>query len=216
MSQPQTNTTSDPHDRIVWIDCEMTGLDPRQHTLVEIAVHITDAQLNVLDDGLDLVIHATDSQLAAMDDYVTQMHASSGLTEEIKASSITIKEAEQQVLNHIRSFVAEPRTAPLAGNSIASDRAFLKEYMPELDAFLHYRMLDVSTLKELSRRWYPEVYSHQPEKGMSHRALADIKESIRELVYYRQAMMLPAESITKESVRQAADEASTLVPISHS
>ena len=178
-------------DRIVWIDCEMTGLEPERHVLVEIAALVTDADLNILGEGVDLVIHASETELAQMDSFVTNMHNSSGLTDEIRASSIDVTEAEQRVLDYIRQWVAEPRTAPLAGNSIASDRGFIHRYMPELDQYLHYRMIDVSSIKELSKRWFPHIYPNAPKKGLAHRALADIKESIRELEYYRQVAFVP-------------------------
>ena len=162
-------------DRIVWIDCEMTGLDPSTHVLVEIAAIVTDANLNILDEGLDIVIHATDDELAKMDDFVTQMHTKNGLTDEIRKSTVSVGEAENAVLDYVKKWVNAPRTAPLAGNSIASDRKFIAAYMPKLDEFLHYRMIDVSSIKELAHRWYPKVYQNQPKKGLAHRALADIK-----------------------------------------
>ena len=190
-------------DRIVWIDCEMTGLDRETDDLVEISVLVTDGQLNLLDEeGVDIVIHTTDEKLAAMDDVVTEMHAKSGLTEEIRKSTVTVAEAEQEVLKYIKRFVAEPRTAPLAGNSIATDRTFIARDMPELDNYLHYRMIDVSTIKELSRRWFPQVYINQPEKGMTHRAMDDIKESIRELEYYRTVAFVPSPGPTTEQIRE--------------
>ena len=152
-------------DRIVWIDCEMTGLDRAKDALVEISVLVTDSNLNILGDedgqtpGLDIVIHTSDELLNSMDDVVTEMHARSGLTEEIRRSTVTVAEAEKQVLDYIKRFVKEPRTAPLAGNSIATDRAFIARDMPELDNFLHYRMIDVSTIKELCHRWFPYILS---------------------------------------------------------
>ncbi|VHO01454.1 Oligoribonuclease [Lawsonella clevelandensis] len=185
-------------DRIVWIDCEMTGLDRTKDVLVEISVLVTDGNLRVLggdegtEPGLDIVIHASDELLNGMDEVVTEMHAKSGLTDEIRRSTITVAEAEQQVLAYIMKFVDEPRTAPLAGNSIATDRAFIARDMPELDAFLHYRMIDVSTIKELCHRWFPRIYINQPPKGMNHRAMADIKESIKELAYYRAVAFVPS------------------------
>ncbi len=204
------------YDRIVWIDCEMTGLDPQKHVIVEIAALVTDADLNVLGEGVDIVVHASETDLAQMDDFVTNMHESSGLTEEIRASAIDVNQAEGIVLDYIREWVPAERQAPLAGNSIAADRGFINRYMPELDAYLHYRMIDVSSLKELARRWHPKVYWGQPEKGMSHRALADIRESIRELDFYRRAMLLPADgpgSPTSESIADAAATASRNTPI---
>ncbi len=164
----------------------MTGLQLGSDKLIEIAALVTDSDLNILGEGVDIVIHADDAALAAMPDVVTEMHARSGLTEEVRASTVTLAEAEQQVLAYIRQHVPVAGTVPLAGNSIATDRGFIARDMPELDAYLHYRMIDVSSIKELCRRWYPRIYFGQPEKGLAHRALADIRESIRELKYYRQ------------------------------
>jgi oligoribonuclease len=192
------------NDRLVWIDCEMTGLDLRNDALIEIAVLVTDGELAVLGDGIDIVIHADDDALAAMPDIVRDMHAHSGLTEEVRASAVTIAEAEEQVLAYIRQYVPEPRTAPLAGNSIATDRGFLARDMPELDAQLHYRMVDVSSVKELCRRWFPRVFYAKPEKGMAHRALADIYESIRELDYYRQTLFVAPPGPTSEQAQAVA------------
>ncbi|MFD5868132.1 oligoribonuclease [Corynebacterium sp. NPDC060344] len=191
----------------------MTGLDPQRHVIVEIAALVTDADLNILGEGVDIVVHASETDLAQMDDYVTTMHESSGLTEEIRASAVDVAEAEQKVLDYVREWVPAERQAPLAGNSIASDRGFINRYMPELDTHLHYRMIDVSSLKELARRWYPRVYYGQPGKGMSHRALADIRESIRELEYYRRAMMVPGEGPTSDDVAAAAEGAAAKVPV---
>ncbi|WP_295628919.1 oligoribonuclease [uncultured Corynebacterium sp.] len=206
------HTVPAKYDRIVWIDCEMTGLDPQKHVIVEIAALVTDANLNVLGDGVDVVVHASEIDLAQMDQVVTDMHASSGLTDEIRESAVDVNEAERIVLDYVREWVPGARQAPLAGNSIASDRGFIKRYMPELEDFLHYRMIDVSSLKELARRWYPRVYYGQPDKGMSHRALADIRESIRELEFYRRAMLVPGEGPTKEEVAEAAQGAVEAVP----
>ena len=195
-------------DRIVWVDLEMTGLDPDRHVIVEVAALVTDAELNILDDGIDLVVHATDAELAKMDDFVTEMHGSSGLTEQIKASSVSIEEAEEAVLGLVEKHCGDHRP-PLAGNSIATDRSFIRAQMPRLDAALHYRMIDVSTIKELTRRWFPKAYYNQPEKGMAHRALADIVESIRELDYYRRSVFVPApgpsSSEANESTKAATD-----------
>ena len=196
----------DEHNRIVWIDCEMTGLEPDRHVLVEIAALVTDADLNVLGEGVDLVIKASETELAQMDSFVTQMHANSGLDAEIRASSIDVAQAEQAVLEYIRQWVPEAGTAPLAGNSIASDRKFLHRYMPELDTYLHYRMIDVSSFKEIARRWYPQILAGAPEKGMAHRALADIQESIRELAFYRHTMLVPAPGPGPSVVAAAAAE----------
>jgi len=176
----------------VWIDCEMTGLDLSSDRLIEIAALVTDADLNVLGDGIDVVIHAEDEALDGMVEVVARMHSSSGLTDEVRASTIDLASAETMVLDYIRSHVKTPKTAPLAGNSIATDRGFLARDMPALDSYLHYRMIDVSSIKELCRRWYPRIYYGQPDKGVAHRALADIRESIRELRYYRQTAFVPA------------------------
>lgn len=189
-------------DRIVWIDLEMTGLDINRHTIVEVAALVTDAALNILDEGLDVVVHATDEELACMDDVVKDMHGSSGLTEKIRSSQVTLKEAEDQVLELIAKHVHPAHPAPLAGNSIATDRSFIRAQMPRLDAALHYRMIDVSTIKELTRRWLPRVYQHQPEKTMTHRALADIIESVRELDYYRRSVF-PEQDLSVEAAQSA-------------
>ena len=211
-SQHTTPNQVSKNDRIVWADCEMTGLDPDQHVLVEIAVVVTDANLNALDEGIDLVIHASEEELSRMDDFVTKMHEKSGLTQQIRESSLSVAEAEEQVIDYIKRFVPLSRTAPLAGNSIATDRTFIARYMPQLNEFLHYRMIDVSSIKELARRWYPRVYNGQPEKGLAHRALADIRESIRELAYYREALF-PAEAPSSEAVQEAADTATRAFPV---
>ena len=180
----------DKHDRIVWIDLEMTGLDIHEHTIVEVAALITDADLNVLGEGVDVVVHASEEELRRMNEFVTNMHESSGLLAEIQESTVTLKEAEDAVLELIAKHCDSEHPAPLAGNSIGTDRGFIREYMPRLDEALHYRMIDVSTVKELARRWAPRVYYHQPEKNMSHRALADIVESIRELDFYRRVLFV--------------------------
>ena len=177
-------------NRIVWIDLEMTGLDPSRHVIVEVAALITDAELNILDEGIDLVVHATEDELAHMDEFVTNMHSENGLLEKIKSSTISLKEAEDAVLQLVNKHCDPAHPAPLAGNSIATDRTFIRTYMPRLDTALHYRMIDVSTVKELARRWFPRAYYNQPDKGMAHRALADIVESIRELDYYRRSVFV--------------------------
>ena len=192
------------NDRIVWVDLEMTGLDTSRHVIVEVAALVTDAQLEILDEGLDLVIHATEDELAEMDDFVLNMHTENGLLDEIRSSSVSIKEAEDAVLALIEKHCDPDHPAPLAGNSIATDRSFIREQMPRLDAALHYRMIDVSTVKELSRRWFPRAYYNQPEKGLAHRALADIVESIQELDYYRRSVFTPDPGPDSE---QAADAA---------
>jgi oligoribonuclease len=192
------------NDRLVWIDCEMTGLDLSRDALIEIAVLVTDGDLKVLGDGVDVVIHADEDKLAGMPDIVREMHAKSGLTEAVRASTVSVAEAEELALAYIREHVPDPRTAPLAGNSIATDRGFLSRDMPALDAHLHYRMVDVSSIKELCRRWYPRVFYAKPEKGLAHRALADIVESIRELDYYRHTLFVPAPGPTTEQAQAAA------------
>ncbi|HEV7789199.1 MAG TPA: oligoribonuclease [Pseudonocardia sp.] len=192
------------NDRLVWIDCEMTGLDIGSDALIEIAALVTDSELRVLGEGVDVVIHADDAKLAGMVELVRDMHEHSGLTELVRASTVTMAEAEQIVLDHVRQFVPDPRSAPLAGNSIATDRMFLARDMPELDNHLHYRMVDVSSIKELCRRWYPKIYYAKPEKGLAHRALADIEESLRELRYYRSTAFVPPPGPTTDQARSAA------------
>ncbi|GAA1901199.1 oligoribonuclease [Williamsia serinedens] len=177
-------------DKLVWIDCEMTGLRLDSDKLIEIAALVTDSDLTILGEGVDVVIHADDADLDAMPDVVKKMHSHSGLTTEVRQSTVTLAEAEKMVLDYIREHVTSSGSAPLAGNSIATDRGFIARDMPTLDAYLHYRMIDVSSIKELSRRWYPKIYFGQPEKGLAHRALADIRESIRELRYYRETVFV--------------------------
>jgi oligoribonuclease len=178
-------------DRLVWIDLEMTGLDVERHRIVEIAVLVTDAQLEVLADGLDLVVHQPPEVLADMDDFVRKMHTKSGLLPEIERSSLALESAGKQAIEYIKQFVPEPGTAPMCGNSIGVDRRFLDRYLPELDRYLHYRSIDVSSLKELCRRWYPDAYKKRPSKAETHRALDDIRESVAELRYYRDTIMQP-------------------------
>jgi oligoribonuclease len=192
------------NDRLVWIDCEMTGLDAGKDALIEIAALVTDGELRVLGEGVDVVIHADDAALNSMPEVVREMHAKSGLTEAARRSTVSLAEAEQQVLAYVRTWVPEARSAPLAGNSVATDRAFLARDMVELDEYLHYRMVDVSSVKELCRRWYPRVYYAQPVKGLAHRALADITESIRELAYYRRTVFVPAPGPSSEEAQAAA------------
>ena len=191
-------------NRIVWVDLEMTGLDPSRHVIVEVAALVTDAELNIIDDGVDLVVHATDAELAEMDDFVTQMHSDNGLLDDIKASRVSLAEAEDAVLGLVEKHCDPAHPAPLAGNSIATDRTFIRAQMPRLDAALHYRMIDVSTVKELARRWFPKAYFNQPAKGMAHRALADIVESIRELDYYRRSVFVPAPGPDTEAAVEAS------------
>jgi oligoribonuclease len=190
---------------LVWIDCEMTGLDLSKDALVEIAVLVTDSELNILDDGVDVVIHAEDAVLDTMPDVVRDMHANSGLTTLVRASTVTVEEAEAQVLDYVRKHIPDPRTAPLCGNSIATDRGFIARDMPALDGHLHYRMIDVSSIKELCRRWYPRIYYAQPDKGLAHRALADITESIRELAYYRGTAFVPAPGPSSDQAKAVAE-----------
>ena len=170
---------------LAWIDLEMTGLEPDRHVIVEIASLLTDDDLNIIAEGPDLVIHADERQLAEMDDFVTAMHARSGLTDMIRSSSLTIKEAEAATMSFLAEHIGEAKTVPLAGNSIGTDRRFLAAQMPTIEHFLHYRCVDVSTVKELARRWNPDAIASAPKKVGTHRALDDIKESIEELRHYR-------------------------------
>ncbi len=176
-----------PH--LIWIDCEMTGLDLATDALVEIAVLVTDSELNVIGEGIDLVIQATDGQLASMNDFVREMHTSSGLITEIP-KGITVAAAEAQILAYLQSAATESGKSPLAGNSVSVDRNFIARDMPLLNAYLHYRTIDVSSLKELARRWYPKTYFAAPAKTGNHRALGDIQDSIAELAYYRQSLFI--------------------------
>ena len=192
-------------DRLVWIDCEMTGLDLRRDALIEVAALVTDADLNLLDAGLDVIVHTHDDVLDTMVPYVRDMHASSGLTEQVRASTITLGEAETMILDYIKQYVPEPKSSPLCGNSIATDRGFLSRDMPTLDEHLHYRMIDVSSIKELAKRWYPRVYQSQPAKGLAHRALADIYESVQELAFYRQTLFVPQPGPSLDEARVAAN-----------
>lgn len=195
------------NDLLVWADCEMTGLDLRSDALIEIAVLVTDSELNILDDGIDLVIKPPEEAVAQMSRVVRDMHTASGLLEALP-SGISLGEAEDLVLSYVRTHVPDPKKAPLCGNSIATDRSFLARDMPELDTHLHYRMVDVSSVKELARRWYPRVYFASPDKKGGHRALADITESIRELRYYRAAVFVPQPGPDSEAARALAAEIS--------
>ena len=200
-------------DRLVWIDCEMTGLDLGSDLLIEVAALVTDSELNILGEGVDVVISATAEQLERMPPVVREMHATSGLTEQVLTATTTLREAEELVLAYVREWVPDVRKAPLCGNSIGTDRGFLVRDMAELDAHLHYRMVDVSSIKELARRWYPRVYYNAPKKGGGHRALADILESVQELRYYRAAMFVPQPGPTSEqSAELAAQVAGVPVP----
>jgi oligoribonuclease len=191
------------NDRLVWIDCEMTGLDLRRDALIEIAALVTDGELDILDEGIDLVIKPPEEAVRQMSEVVREMHTTSGLLDELP-SGITLAEAETKVLDYVRSHVPGAKKAPLCGNSIATDRSFLARDMPALDAHLHYRMVDVSSIKELSRRWYPRAYFASPAKKGGHRALADITESITELRYYRAAVFVPQPGPDSETARAIA------------
>ena len=179
-------------DRLVWIDLEMTGLDPERDVVLEIAALVTDSQLEPLADGLDIVVCQPAEALTGMVDVVREMHAKSGLTEAVLTATTSLADAEAAVLDLVKRFVPEPRSVPLCGNSIATDRTFIVRHMPALDAWLHYRMIDVSSIKELAKRWYPKAYYSAPVKAGGHRALADIQESVEELRYYRSAIFVPA------------------------
>ena len=195
--------SSTENDRLVWIDCEMTGLDLSVDELVEIAVVVTDFELNPVDPGFQIVIKPGDAALANMNDFVTNMHRTSGLIDEIPAG-VSLAEAEEQTLAYIKRFVPQERKAPLAGNTIGTDRMFLAKYMQDVDQYLHYRNVDVSSVKELARRWYPRVFFQAPEKNGGHRALADILESIRELRYYRSAVFIDTPGPSSEQARDIA------------
>ncbi len=195
-------------DRLVWLDLEMTGLDIRRHVIVEIAALVTNGALEPLDEGIDVIVHRPPTALAEMDDFVRAMHTRSGLITAIEASTVSLDDAGAQVLDYVRVHVPEPGTAPLCGNSIGVDRRFLDAQLPELDQYLHYRSIDVSSFKELCRRWYPDVYRKRPAKVETHRALADVHESIAELRYYREAMLRPAaETSAPPSGEQLAERA---------
>ena len=191
------------NDRLVWIDCEMTGLDIERDALIEIACVVTDGELNLLDEGVDLVIKPSAEALAGMPEVVREMHTASGLLAELP-SGIPVAEAGERVLSYVRGHVTEPKKAPLCGNSIATDRWFIARDMPELDAYLHYRMVDVSSIKELARRWFPRAYFASPVKHGGHRALADIKESVQELRYYRDAVFVPQPGPDSATAREIA------------
>ncbi|RRD51529.1 oligoribonuclease [Arachnia propionica] len=190
-------------DELVWIDCEMTGLDLTKDALIEVAVLVTDAELNVLGEGVDVLIKPSDDALAGMSDFVREMHTASGLLDDL-ASGTTLEEASKLALDYIREYVPVARKAPLAGNTIGTDRAFLARDMPELEAWVHYRNVDVSSFKELARRWYPRVLFQAPAKQGNHRALADIQESIEEMRYYREAMFVPAPGPTTAQAKVMA------------
>ncbi len=193
------------NDRLVWIDCEMTGLDLRADALIEVAALVTDFELNVLGDGIDVVIKPPDEALAQMDPFVRDMHTSSGLLEELPGG-VTMAEAERQVLAYVGQHCPDGSRPPLAGNTVATDRSFLARDMVELERFLHYRIVDVSSIKELARRWYPRTYFSAPAKNGNHRALADIQESIEELRYYRAAVFVPPPGPDSETAKALAAE----------
>ncbi len=199
------------NDRLVWIDCEMTGLDLGKDRLVEIAALVTDSELNILGDGIDVVLGAPPEALDTMVDVVRDMHTKSGLLDAVAGSTVTLPEAQEQVLGYILQQVPERGKAPLCGNSIGTDRAFLARDMPELDDWLHYRVVDVSSVKELCRRWYPRAYFHAPQKAGGHRALADIMESVEELRYYRSVIFVPPPGPDSAGL-EAAGAASTVPP----
>jgi oligoribonuclease len=187
-----------PH--LIWIDCEMTGLDLNTDVLVEIAVLVTDSELNVIGDGVDVVIQATQDQLDAMNDFVKNMHTASGLITQIP-SGISVSAAEEKILEYLQASGIEPGKSPLAGNSVSVDRNFIARDMPKLNEYLHYRTIDVSSIKELARRWHPKTYFASPAKTGNHRALGDIQDSIAELAYYRTALFVnPANNSTPEEV----------------
>ena len=191
------------NDRIVWIDCEMTGLSLTTDALIEVAALVTDYELNQLGDGIDLVIKPPTEALEQMDDFVRDMHTSSGLLDEL-ATGITMEEAEEKVLAYVREWAPEPSKAPLGGNTVGTDRGFLARDMPELESHLHYRIIDVSSIKELALRWFPRAFFNSPKKAGGHRALADIRESIAELRYYREAIFVPPPGPDSETAKAIA------------
>ncbi|MFJ5926413.1 oligoribonuclease [Kitasatospora sp. NPDC092948] len=191
------------NERLVWIDCEMTGLDLDRDALIEVAALVTDSELNVLGEGVDVIIRPPAEALENMPEVVREMHTASGLLDEL-ADGLTMDEAQAQVLAYIREHVPEAGKAPLCGNSVGTDRGFLSRDMSELERHLHYRIVDVSSIKELARRWYPRAYYNSPQKGGSHRALADIRESIAELRYYREAVFVPQPGPDTDTVREIA------------
>ncbi|GAA3608065.1 oligoribonuclease [Microlunatus ginsengisoli] len=190
-------------DLLVWMDCEMTGLDLEHDELVEVAALVTDGELNVLGEGVDLVIKPSQAALDQMGDFVRGMHAASGLLD-VLADGLSLAEAEQRVLGYVKEHVPENRRAPLAGNTIGTDRAFLARQMPALESYVHYRNVDVSSIKELVRRWYPRVYYSAPAKSGNHRALADVQESIEELRYYREAVFVPQPGPDSATAKEIA------------
>ncbi|GAB4100257.1 oligoribonuclease [Sinomonas halotolerans] len=197
------------NERIVWIDCEMTGLDPVADALIEVAVLVTDSELNVLGEGVDIVIRPSDEALAGMSDFVREMHTASKLLDALP-EGVSLEEAQREVMGYIRTWVPEPNKAQLGGNSVGTDRLFLARDMPEVVDHLHYRVIDVSTIKELARRWYPRAYFQAPAKTGGHRALGDIRDSIDELRYYRAAVFVPApgpDSAAAQAIARQITEA---------
>ena len=192
---------------LAWMDLEMTGLDPSRHMIVEIATLVTDDSLEIIAEGPDLVVAATPEQLAAMDDVVRNMHTRSGLLAAIEASTVSLAEAGEATLAFLRQQIPEAHTVPLCGNSIGTDRRFLAAWLPEIEAHLHYRSVDVSTIKELARRWYPKASAAAPRKTGTHRALDDIMESVAELRYYRQTLFVPAPPVPEPAVARTAPPA---------
>lgn len=200
-----SNPTTPPLDRIVWVDCEMTGLDKTNDALIEVAVLVTDGNLEVLGDGVDLVIRPEPGAVEAMGDFVRQMHITSGLLEELDGG-ISLAEAQQTCLDYVRQWVPEPGKAPLAGNSVGTDRAFLERDLPDFEGYLSYRTIDVSSFKELAKRWFPRIYFNLPAKHGGHRALSDIRESIQELKFYRHMLFIEQPGPSTEQVRAAAKD----------
>ena len=200
MSTPGDRSHS---DRIVWIDCEMTGLSLEADALIEVAALVTDFDLTVLGDGVDVVVRPPDAALEQMNDFVRSMHTTSGLLDEL-ADGVSLADAEAMVLDHVREHAPDAGKAPLGGNTVATDRAFLARDMPELEGHLHYRIIDVSSVKELSRRWFPRAYFSAPAKAGGHRALADIRESIAELRYYREAVFVAPPGRSTDELRSIA------------
>ena len=198
-----TATNQPSSERIVWIDCEMTGLSLEHDALIEVAALVTDYELEQVGEGIDLVIRPSDAALTQMNDFVRTMHETSGLLD-VLAEGMSLEDAEEAVLTHVKELVPEAGKAPLGGNTVATDRAFLARDMPDLEGHLHYRMIDVSSIKELSKRWYPRAYFASPEKGGGHRALADITESVAELRYYREAVFRPQPGLESAELKEIA------------
>ncbi|BCT76497.1 oligoribonuclease [Sinomonas cyclohexanicum] len=199
------------NEHIVWIDCEMTGLDPVADALIEVAVLVTDSELNILGDGVDVVIKPSDEALSGMNDFVRTMHTESKLIDELP-SGMTLDAAQAEVMQYIRTWVKEPNKAQLGGNSVGTDRLFLARDMPEVIEHLHYRVIDVSTIKELARRWYPRAYFQAPAKTGNHRALGDIRDSIDELRYYRETVFVRAPGPESAAAREVAQRIAAGAP----